>query len=348
MFTRCTHCDAIFRVTLQQLQASSGQVRCGVCDGVFDAFLHLTATPPPDPNAQADTSGQTDPPPSATIEVAVALEREAPVLHDRAGGTTPPEAAPPGPSGGAGDESAPPAPGDAQPVPADAPDENTPVEPVFEDAPFTYPQTPEPPAPPVEIVEAELARAMPETATAELVPESVRLGAAPDADEREPRRSWAPTALRAAIAALALGIPVQTFVFFRDQIATRLPSVRPAMVGICGVFGCRVALPRLTDRLVIESSDLQALDPARPNRVVLVAAIRNTARYPQAFPEIELTLTDPQDRVVARRVFSPADYLDRPDVTTAGMKPGGEADLRLQLDTGTVVAAGYRIFLFHR
>ena len=31
LYTRCAHCDTTFRVTTQQLQASSGQVRCGHC-----------------------------------------------------------------------------------------------------------------------------------------------------------------------------------------------------------------------------------------------------------------------------------------------------------------------------
>lgn len=46
MYTRCTHCDTVFRVTPQQLQASSGKVRCGRCHEVFDAFSSLSAQPP--------------------------------------------------------------------------------------------------------------------------------------------------------------------------------------------------------------------------------------------------------------------------------------------------------------
>ena len=46
MFTRCPHCDTVFRVTPQQLQVSSGQVRCGRCQEVFDAFSTLTSRLP--------------------------------------------------------------------------------------------------------------------------------------------------------------------------------------------------------------------------------------------------------------------------------------------------------------
>jgi predicted Zn finger-like uncharacterized protein len=56
MYTRCAHCETVFRVTPQQLQLSSGQVRCGRCQKVFDAFSTLSsqlpgsaAAPPPPP-----------------------------------------------------------------------------------------------------------------------------------------------------------------------------------------------------------------------------------------------------------------------------------------------------------
>jgi predicted Zn finger-like uncharacterized protein len=46
MYTRCPQCDTVFRVTPQQLQVSSGQVRCGRCQTVFDAFSSLSSQPP--------------------------------------------------------------------------------------------------------------------------------------------------------------------------------------------------------------------------------------------------------------------------------------------------------------
>ncbi len=54
MYTRCPQCDTVFRVTPQQLQVSSGQVRCGRCRTVFDAFSSLSSHPPePEPGAAA-------------------------------------------------------------------------------------------------------------------------------------------------------------------------------------------------------------------------------------------------------------------------------------------------------
>ena len=46
LYTRCGTCDTTFRVTTAQLQASGGQVRCGHCQQIFDAFATLTAQEP--------------------------------------------------------------------------------------------------------------------------------------------------------------------------------------------------------------------------------------------------------------------------------------------------------------
>lgn len=47
MVTRCPQCATAFRVTMAQLEARQGQVRCGRCDSVFDARKTLSAEPDP-------------------------------------------------------------------------------------------------------------------------------------------------------------------------------------------------------------------------------------------------------------------------------------------------------------
>ncbi len=38
--TQCPHCDTVFQVSDEQLQVAQGRVRCGRCQGVFDAHAH--------------------------------------------------------------------------------------------------------------------------------------------------------------------------------------------------------------------------------------------------------------------------------------------------------------------
>jgi hypothetical protein len=68
----------------------------------------------------------------------------------------------------------------------------------------------------------------------------------------------------------------------------------------------------------------------------------------QAFPLLELSLTDARDKLTARKVFSPQEYLDTPPAKGAGLGADAEFSVRMQLDIGDIEASGYRLYLFHR
>ena len=40
LYTRCPHCQTVFRLSEQHLAAANGRVRCGACFQVFDAVNH--------------------------------------------------------------------------------------------------------------------------------------------------------------------------------------------------------------------------------------------------------------------------------------------------------------------
>ena len=46
MYTQCSHCKAVFRVTMKELTAAQGLLRCGECDTIFDAMKALSTTLP--------------------------------------------------------------------------------------------------------------------------------------------------------------------------------------------------------------------------------------------------------------------------------------------------------------
>jgi hypothetical protein len=274
-------------VTPQQLQVSSGQVRCGRCQEVFDAFSTLTSRLPGGRLEEAAVA-------AARAEQPVRRERpEPPVPRDEpppAGVLTAREPAPPSPVRAAAGASAPAA-------PASAPE--------------------------------------PEILT--LPPELFGAAAGP------PGRHW-PWALACLLGLLALA--AQAGWFFPSEIAARLPTLRPLLVQYCAWTGCRAELPRMPDLLFIEASDLQLLDPAYPNEVLLTATVRNRAAFEQALPLLELTLTDSANRNAARKVFKPAEYLGTTLGPDEGIGAGQEVSVRLYLDTGDLKAAGYRLYLF--
>ena len=46
MYTQCSHCKAIFRVTMKELTAAQGKLRCGECNDVFNAMETLSTKLP--------------------------------------------------------------------------------------------------------------------------------------------------------------------------------------------------------------------------------------------------------------------------------------------------------------
>jgi predicted Zn finger-like uncharacterized protein len=160
--------------------------------------------------------------------------------------------------------------------------------------------------------------------------------------EPAPRRTWL-WGLAAILAAMALA--GQAAYRYRAEIAAFAPDARAPLDAACRWLKCAVPLPRRADLMAIESSDLQA-DPRREGVMVLHALIRNRSRLAQEYPALELTLTDDAGKPVLRRVLLPQDYVD-PGRSREGIAAGGEAALRVYLDSSRARATSYRLYLFY-
>ena len=77
------------------------------------------------------------------------------------------------------------------------------------------------------------------------------------------------------------------------------------------------------------------------------AILRNEARYPVRWPSMALTLTDPANRVLVRRIIDPADYLGAA-AGDSGLRPRSERPIRLALEAESLQPAGYSVVLFYR
>lgn len=144
---------------------------------------------------------------------------------------------------------------------------------------------------------------------------------------------------------LALAAIAQLIYAFRTELAVAQPALKPVLERACERLGCSVPAPRRADLISIESSELNP-DRERAPLLRLNALLRNGAAFPQAWPHLELTLTDTVDRPVLRRVIAPEDYLaaaDRPETFTGN----SEHAVSLLIDPGTTSAGGYRLYVFH-
>lgn len=357
MLTCCPACRTTFRVTPEQIKARAGQVRCGKCQEVFNALDTLIETPtgepplPPAAVAPAPVEATPAPDDSPTGPVSAAPPAETPERHLADAWDAPP-------------------PADALPTsPAigEVPDE------VLESA-DNSPQEPDISRDTVDILlEPTSAGGTPDTTAAPETPplsaDAIRdkalaagLVAAREATQVPGYNKWAEGAFTGTttlaetaahprwpfvLTALLLTVALagQAAHRFRAELAVASPNLRPLLELMCTALGCDIPLPRHSELVSIESSDLQ-IDPARGGLLTLSATLKNRADYAQAWPLLELTLTDMRDDAVLRRVLEPADYLPAKLDPTV-FPPNGEIGIRLWLEAKDVTAAGYRLYVFY-
>jgi predicted Zn finger-like uncharacterized protein len=145
---------------------------------------------------------------------------------------------------------------------------------------------------------------------------------------------------------LALVLAGQLLFRFRSEIAITIPSLRPVLEELCQVLDADIPLPRHVELVSIETSDLQS-DPARGNLLVLNATLRNRANYGQAYPSLELSLTDTQDAAIARRVFPPSEYLSAKTPADQPFAANSDVAVRVWIEAKDISAAGYRLYVFY-
>ncbi len=346
--TRCTSCGTAFRVVQDQLKVSEGWVRCGRCDAVFNA-----------------------------LEGLFDLGRDAPVDWEEpaeplVGNLSPPQAewsalpGTPARRGGSEEGS-----DDADAVPAG--DDDTPSTDLGElladpvDAHLFGPRKRSESAPKpagqigardrVEFSDArfdsDLFLDNTSVPATELAPVAatdsdaavLESAARPDFIRRADRRArWQRTSVRAALgvgcALAALALLAQAMNHYRDTIAAQWPAFRPIVAAWCKATQCRIEAPRRIDEILVESTALTRA--AAQDAFILSVTLRSRSDLTLALPSIDLTLTDANGRLVARRALAPRD-LRAADV----IAPRAEAPLQVMLSAGTPSVVGYTVEIFY-
>jgi predicted Zn finger-like uncharacterized protein len=147
---------------------------------------------------------------------------------------------------------------------------------------------------------------------------------------------------------LAALMAVQLAVIYRAELLASAPQARGALLQLCAVFGCTVGWPTQVDQLAVIGSELQTIPGT--DVLELTAVIRNRAAFRQALPAVEVTLTDALNRPIARKVFTPADYLAAAGEPSSriddGLASGSDYTIRLFFEARGVQAAGFLVYPF--
>ena len=125
----------------------------------------------------------------------------------------------------------------------------------------------------------------------------------------------------------------------RNWLAAEEPALRPLLSTLCA---CEVTWPREPDAVLIESSSFTE-NPQGGYTVQL--RLKNTQHHPVAMPALELSLTDLQDQVLVRRVFT-AEELSGKDHVQALRDVRSTLNFDLD-DTVSKRVTGFRAFVFY-
>lgn len=323
--TRCTSCGTVFRVVQDQLKVSEGWVRCGRCNEVFNALeglFDLERDTPPE--GIAAHGAQVAPSSTGTMP-------EAPWNAEGFVGATDPDLVDKLDTRLFGSRRT-----DSASTPSNQVSARDRHE--FSDAQFN-----------------------PEWVADDEVPSQVGALFSPaEADDGRPedngpppefvRRaqreaSWHTPAARlllSIMSVLLLGcLALQAAHHFRDWVAARWPSTRPALTAWCDVVNCRIEAPRRIENISVENTALARVGSSDSFR--LSVTLRNRSAIDLALPSVELSLTDASGLLIARRALAPRDFR----VATSVLLAAGESPLQLTLSAGSPRVSGYTVEIFY-
>ena len=136
----------------------------------------------------------------------------------------------------------------------------------------------------------------------------------------------------AAVLGLSLLLLLQMILADRARLA-RDPDWRPRLELVCGVLRC--SLPAWSEPTAFRVTNREVRPHPTANGALLVTtSFRNDARWPQAWPRMEVALHDLEGQALGLRRFEPVEYLGSPPASPL-IAPGQSAIATLEiLDPG--------------
>lgn len=135
---------------------------------------------------------------------------------------------------------------------------------------------------------------------------------------------------------------MQSIYFLRHDIATYYPNTKPLLAELCVQLACTIALSEKVDLIMIDDTDIQE-DAVYSGLLQLSTTLINKAAFIQAYPNLELTLTDVDDKPILRKTLKPSEYLQKGTDVALGLSANQELKLKLAIGSPEISVAGYRL-----
>ncbi len=145
---------------------------------------------------------------------------------------------------------------------------------------------------------------------------------------------------------LLLALILQAVYFFRGAIASEYPQLKPSFERVCKKLKCAIGLPHNLHLISIGDSAMQE-DRDFQSVINFSSSLQNKATYPQAYPNIALTLTDSDGVPVIKKLMTPKEYLASEKKFTQGLAPHEVANIKIALLVDEASVASYRLFLLY-
>lgn len=325
MYTRCPNCQTYFKISAEQLKKAGGKVRCGQCSKVFNSLGNLLEELPvaladrgkvkPTPPAASPPKPAIAPPPTPSAP----KPRPAPVASPPAAPTPLPPVKPPPPKPVSAPKPAPVVPAQKRVLSDDAI--------VFDggeekqiffgaDAGETLDLTSED--------KIENIQAGPFSTVKDLVQYQATDDAGGDSYSGAGNLFWG-----AGVAVLLLLFIFQYSYYMRDDLA-RYPELRPWIQSLCDIAHCELPLQQNIDLIKLTHRDITS-HPRVKGALLINAIIVNNATFSQPFPAMQITLSDINGSVIAKRRFQPNEYLDADVNLRRGMPTDSPIQIGLEI-----------------
>lgn len=325
--TRCPACSTVFRISTAQAAAKGGMVRCGQCRNVFNSLDALVRVEDLEVIDEVVANVPESAEEALPESIFVAPSPDPIVEHH-----------------------------DDEPVLPPVEIEQQPVisEWWLPDPAASRIEAPEPAAETTSESRADAGRLISGKRTDLQWPGTSLDGTNPSfmrPDEHAPPARRAVRWVLGLLTLLALtGLLGQTAYLLRDELAARWSPARPWLLAACGVLRCKVDYPMHLDSVTIESASIRPTG-SNVNVYELAALLRNRDTIDVRYPQLELVLTDVQDRPILRRALRPEDYLppgrDVGRSPQAGFAAQSELPIRIMFELSDLRFAGFRLERFY-
>lgn len=143
--------------------------------------------------------------------------------------------------------------------------------------------------------------------------------------------------LLVSLIVLSATLALQIILVERETLA-RNPAWRPALGQLCLLAGCQLSSWRQPDAFTVVNQSIEA-DPKQAETLIVQLSFRNSAQWPQPWPQIELALTDINGQTIGLRRFRPKDYVNEDQ--DREIKAGQTVSVEIAIQEPAGKAAGF-------